>query len=129
MLGVAAAHRIDTDAVVHLFFTGAFGYLLVWLLVGVMMAGSWHQQLPKGPVLEAGGDGQQQPRRLFVAYLDIKAESERHDRGHPGLGGCDVPVLRRDGHMVDRLSGKRQSRLVRPLTAIFPYSCTGTGRG
>jgi hypothetical protein len=42
-LGIVAAHLTESDAVVQLYFTGAFSFLLVWLLVGVMLAGSWRQ--------------------------------------------------------------------------------------
>jgi hypothetical protein len=40
VLGVVAAHLTESDAVVNSFFTGAFSYLLVWLLVGVTMGSS-----------------------------------------------------------------------------------------
>jgi hypothetical protein len=43
-LGIVAAHLDESDAVVQMYFTSAFSFLLVWLLVGVMMAGSWRQQ-------------------------------------------------------------------------------------
>ena len=48
VLGVVAAHLTDNDAVVNLFFTGAFSYLLVWLLVGVTMISSRSQQCSSG---------------------------------------------------------------------------------
>jgi len=43
-LGIVAAHLSESDAAVQLYFTGAFSFLLVWLLVGVMMVGSWREQ-------------------------------------------------------------------------------------
>ena len=49
VLGIVAIHLNDSDAEVQLFFTGAFSYLLVWLLVGVTMVGSWRQQCSSGP--------------------------------------------------------------------------------
>jgi hypothetical protein len=47
-LGVMAAHLTENDAVVNLFFAGAFSYLLVWLLVGVTMVSSWSQRCSSG---------------------------------------------------------------------------------
>ena len=49
VLGVVAAHLTASDAVVSLLVVGAFNYLLVWLLVGVTMVGSWRQQCSSGP--------------------------------------------------------------------------------
>jgi hypothetical protein len=43
-LGIVAAHLTESDAFVNLYFTGAFSFLLVWLLIGMMMVGSWRQQ-------------------------------------------------------------------------------------
>jgi hypothetical protein len=48
VLGVVAAHLNESDAVVNSFFTGAFSYLLVWLLVGVTMGSFWSQQCSSG---------------------------------------------------------------------------------
>jgi hypothetical protein len=48
ILGVVAAHLTDSDAVVNLYFAGALSYLLVWVLVGMMMVGSWRQQCSSG---------------------------------------------------------------------------------
>jgi len=59
-LGIVAAHLTESDAVVQLYFTGAFSFLLVWLLVGVMMVSSWRQecssdrQLPQPPSTRPG---------------------------------------------------------------------------
>ena len=55
VLGIVAIHVNDSDAEVQLFFTGAFSYLLVWLLVGVTMVGSWRQQCPSGPTPAVDG--------------------------------------------------------------------------
>ena len=55
VLGIVAIHLNDSDAEVQLFFTGAFSYLLVWLLVGVTMVGSWRQQCPSGPTPAVDG--------------------------------------------------------------------------
>lgn len=43
---------------------------------------------------------QASPRRLDITDLDIKGPRQQLDRCTWAFGGCDVPVLRRDGHMV-----------------------------